>query len=150
MNRFREHAIILRSLNLHMIEAWHESRYNHVNCGFAFISLLESVGENATLYCDSTVTLGQVLDAATDSHVWYFIEKNAAGGYDGNLCCFVGDSVIDFYVTVWFEGENALVQLSNPLLYLASSPSPYDDCYYATSQQGAAFLKWAYTYAAAS
>ena len=149
-----------------MIEAWHESRYNHVNCGFAFISLLESVGENATLYCDSTVTLGQVLtvsfgpnkgwtlgqvlDAATDSHVWYFIEKNAAGGYDGNLCCFVGDSVIDFYVTVWFEGENALVQLSNPLLYLASSPSPYDDCYYATSQQGAAFLKWAYAYAAAS
>lgn len=74
---------------------------------------MESVGENATLYCDSTVTLGQVLDAATDSHVWYFIEKNAAGGYDGNLCCFVGDSVIDFYVTVWFEGENALVQLSN-------------------------------------
>lgn len=111
---------------------------------------MESVGENATLYCDSTVTLGQVLDAATDSHVWYFIEKNAAGGYDGNLCCFVGDSVIDFYVTVWFEGENALVQLSNPLLYLASSPSPYDDCYYATSQQGAAFLKWAYAYAAAS
>ncbi len=53
-------------------------------------------------------------------------------------------------MTVWFEGENALVQLSNPLLYLASSPSPYDDCYYATSQQGAAFLKWAYAYAAAS
>ena len=33
---------------------------------------MESVGKNATLYCDSTVTLGQVLDAATDSHVVFY------------------------------------------------------------------------------
>ena len=107
---------------------------------------MEFVGENARFLCNTQITLGQVLRAATDAHEWKFLQQDESGDYSGQLRCYLGNSVIEFYVLVGKgEGGNAVyMAIGAPMFYLTDEELFIKPYYIGTQEQAAAFMQWAY------
>ncbi len=107
---------------------------------------MEFVGKSARFLCNTQITLGQVLSAATDDYEWNFLQKEDSGDYSGKLRCYLENSVIEFYVLLWESEDRSMtyILIGEPLFYLTDEELFIKPYYIGTQEQAAAFMQWAY------